>query len=97
MDEARTRKQIEDHAAAAEAGDMETIVNDFVEELRPEVQEIGKDLPNPITTAEIVSIDFGEDEAVATIKYSNDESEGTIESHWQDVGGQPQIVHAEPV
>jgi len=97
VDEARTRKQIEDHAEAVERADMNTITNDFVEELRPQVPEIAKTLPQPVTKAEVLSIDMGDDEAVARIKYSNDDTEQTIQTRWQERDGQPQIVHGEPV
>jgi hypothetical protein len=97
VDEARTRKQIEDHAAAVEAGDMDTVIGDFSEELRPQAPEIAKTLPQPVTNAEVLSIDMGDDEAVARIKYSNDDTEQTIQTRWQERDGQPQIVHGEPV
>jgi hypothetical protein len=97
VDEARTRKQIEDHAAAVESGDMDTVIGDFSEELRPQAPEIAKTLPQPVTKAEVLSIDMGDDEAVARIKYSNDDTEQTIQTRWQERDGQPQIVHGEPV
>jgi hypothetical protein len=97
MDEAKARKQIEDHAAAVEAGDMDTVIGDFSEELRPQAPEIAKTLPQPVTKAEVLGIDFSEDECVARISYSNDDAAQTIQTRWQEQDGQPVIVHGEPI
>jgi hypothetical protein len=97
MDEAKCRKQVEDHADAVVRGDMDTVTNDFIEEMRPQVPEITKSLIHPVTKAEVVSVDVGEDEAIAQIRYSNDDAEQTIQTRWQERDGQPQIVHGEPI
>jgi hypothetical protein len=97
VDEARTRKQIEDHAAAVEAGDMDTVIGDFSEELRPQAPEIAKTLPQPVTKAEVLSIEIDGDAAVAQIRYSNDDAAQTIQTRWQEQDGQPVIVHGEPI
>jgi hypothetical protein len=95
MDDQQTRDQIEKHADAVVSGDMDTAVADFTEDVRPHVGHIGRALPRPVTSAEILSIDEGDDETVATIRYSGDSSEVTIRSHWQDQDGRPMIVRAE--
>lgn len=97
MDEARTRKQVEDHADAVVRGDMDTVIGDFSEELRPQAPELAKGLPQPVTKAEVLSLDVGDEEAIARIRYSNDDTEQTIQTRWQERDGQPQIVHGEPV
>ena len=97
MDDATTRGHIQSHADAVVRGDMDAVVADFSEALRPQVPQLAQALPQPTTSAEVQSIDTGEDETVATIQYSGADSAVTIRSHWRDEGGRPVIVHAEPV
>ncbi len=96
MDEQQTRDRIEQHADAVVRGDMDAVVGDFTEGLRPHVPEIAKALPEPVTSAEVLGLDIGETESVAMIRYSGDTGEVTIRSRWQDEGGRAVIVHAEP-
>jgi len=97
MDEDTTRTQIHEHADAVVRGDMETVISDFSEELRPQVPQLAQALPQPVTSADVLSLEVGGEESVATIRYAGDSAEVTIRSHWRDVGGRPVIVHAEPV
>ena len=96
MDDQRTRDQIQQHADAVVRGDMDTVIADFTEGLRPHVPELAQALPMPVTEAEVLSVEVGEDESVARIRYAGDSGEVTIRSRWQDEGGRPVIVHAEP-
>lgn len=97
MDEAKTREHIQRHAEAVQKGDFDTVVADLSEELRPQAGQIAQTLPQPVTAATVVSVDFADDGAVARIHYAGAESEVTIQSHWRDVDARPTIVHAEPV
>ena len=97
MDEATTRGHIEDHANAVVRGDMDAVVADFSEELRPHLPEIAQALPQPVTAADVLSVEVGDEESVAMIRYSGETGAVTIRSQWQDVDGRPSIVHAEPV
>lgn len=97
MDEATTRSHIEAHADSVVRGDMDAILADFSEELRPQVPQLAQVLPQPTTSSEIQSIDVGESESVSTITYSGDSSSVTIRAHWREEGERPVIVHAEPV
>ena len=97
MDEARTRKQVDDHADAVVRGDTEAVVGDFSEELKPAAPEIIKSLPMPVTEAEVLSFEAGESECVAQIRYVGESGELTVQTRWQDVDGRPTIVHGEPV
>jgi hypothetical protein len=96
MDEARTCSHVEQHAAAVERGDMDAVVADFSEDLRPHVPQIAEALPQPVTAADVLSVEIGEGESVALIRYSGDSDEVTIRSRWQDRDGRPVIVAAEP-
>ncbi len=97
MDEAITRSHIEAHAEAVVRGDMDTVIGDFSAELRPRVPELAKALPQPTTSADIQSVEIGEQESVSTIRYSGEDAAVTIRAQWQEEGGRPVIVHAEPV
>lgn len=97
MDQATTTSHIEDHAKAVVRGDMDAILADFSEELRPQVPELAQVLPQPTTSADVQNIDVGEDESVPTIRYSGSDSAVTIRARWREESGRPVIVHAEPV
>lgn len=97
MDETRAREAVDAHAKAVVDGDMDHVVNDFIEELRPQVPEIGKLLPRPVTEAEVQSFEVEGERGVAHIRYAGDSGEVTIRSVWEERGGPPQIVEGAPV
>jgi hypothetical protein len=97
MDDRKAREHIQAHADAVVRGDMDTVVADFSEELRPEVPELAKGLPQPVTAAEVLSLDVEDSESVATIRYSGGSGDLTLRSRWQDGTEHPVIVHIEPV
>jgi hypothetical protein len=96
MDDQQTRDHIKQHADAVVRGDMDAVAADFSEELRPQAPQIVQALPQPVTGADVLSVDVGDTESVAMIRYSGDTGDVTIRSRWQDEGGRPVIVHAEP-
>jgi hypothetical protein len=97
MDNATTRDHIQKHADAIVRGDMDTVGADFSDELRPSLPQLAQALPQPVTSAEVLSVDIGDPTSVAMIRYSGDDSSVTIRSQWQDVGGEhPVIIQAEP-
>jgi hypothetical protein len=96
MDDAKTRDHINEHADAVVRGDMDAITADFCEDLRPQVPQIAQVLPQPVTAAEVLNVEVGAAESVGMIRYSGDTGEVTIRSRWQDEGGRPVIVQAEP-
>jgi hypothetical protein len=96
VDEQQTRTCIDQHADAVVRGDMDAVAADFTESLQPHLPEIAKALPTPVTDASVLSVDVGDTESVAMIRYSGASGDVTIRSRWQDEGGRPVIVHAEP-
>ncbi len=92
MDEAKTRGQVQAHADAVVNGDMDTVLGDFSDELRPHAPQLAQSLPQPVTSAEVLSLDVGEDESIAQIHYSGDSGAVTIQSHWREIDGRPRIV-----
>jgi hypothetical protein len=97
MDETKTKDQIQRHAEAVERGDMDTVIGDLSKELQVHAATIAQSLPQPVTSAKVLSVEVGDDETVARIHYAGDTSEVTIQSHWRDVDGRPTIVQAGPV
>jgi hypothetical protein len=96
MDESTTRRHVQEHADAVVRGDMDHVVGDFVEEMRPQVPQIAQSLPLPVTSAEVLSVEVG-DESVARIRYTGESGSVTIQSRWRDVDGRPEIFAGEPV
>jgi hypothetical protein len=45
----------------------------------------------------VVSLEVGDSESVAVIRYTGEDSELTVRSYWQDRGSRPLIVRAEPL
>jgi hypothetical protein len=97
MDDATTTSHIEAHADAVVRGDMDAITADFSEALKPQVPQLAQLLPQPTTSADVQSIEIGNEESVSTIRYSGEDSAVTIRARWREEGGRPVIVHAEPV
>jgi hypothetical protein len=97
MDESTTRDHIQKHADTVVRGDMDALVTDFSEELRPRLPQLAQALPQPVTQAEVLSIDIGDPVSVAMIRYSGSDGGVTIRSEWEDdQDGRPVIVKAEP-
>ena len=97
MGEDEVRKHVHEHAEAVERGDMETVIADFVPEMRSQVPQIAKALPNPVRTAEVLRVESKGEEGVAEIRYSGESQAVTIRSHWRESEGRPRIFAAEPV
>ena len=96
MDEQVMRDRAKEHADAVARGDIDAVVADFTEALQPQFPEIAKALPQPVTAAEVLSVEVGETESVALIRYSGDAEAVVVRSRWQEQGGRPVIVQAEP-
>ena len=94
MDEVPARKHAEAHAKAVVEGDMDTATNDFVPDMRDKVQDIAGKLPQPVEDADVESLDFEDDHAIARIRYSNERESIAIRTRWEEHGGRPMIVEA---
>jgi hypothetical protein len=96
MDRGSVERHAEDHAQAVVRGDMEAVIADFVPELRPQVPELAKGLPQPTTSADVQSVQDAGDHAVVEIRYSGAEQSLTIRTRWEDREGRPLITEAAP-
>jgi 5,10-methenyltetrahydromethanopterin hydrogenase len=92
MDEVPTRNHAEAHAKAVVDGDMDTVTNDFVPEMRDGIGDVAQKLPQPTTDAEIERFEMEDDHAVVQIRYSNDDGSLTITTRWEEHDGRPMIV-----
>jgi hypothetical protein len=54
-------------------GDTYAVVADFSQELRSRAPELASALPQPVTAASFLSVDVGDQESVALIRYSGDD------------------------
>jgi len=99
MDAGSIRRHIRRHADAVVHGLWSTVAADFAEGLRLQVPQIIEGFPRPaVTSAEVLSVEIGEPDSVAMIRYSGESGEVTLRSRWQDRGGEhPVIVQIEPV
>jgi hypothetical protein len=84
MEEALIRKHVDAHADAVVRNDMSALMADFDPKLLPELGTIAGALPQPATSAEVLSIDAAATPAVALIKYVGEDKEVTIRSEWSD-------------
>ena len=94
MDEVPTRQHAEAHVKAVLEGDMESLTNDFVPDLRDQVRDLAGKLPQPTEAADIEKIDMEEDHAMVQIRYSNERESVAIRTRWEEIDGQPMIVEA---
>lgn len=92
MDEAPTRKHVEAHAKAVVDGDMDSVVNDIVPDLRQGAQDIAGKLPQPTEDAEIEKFEMEDGHAIAQIRYSNERESLALRSRWEERDGRPMIV-----
>lgn len=96
MSETDLRDYAEKHADAVVRGDMPALAADFTDELRPQLATLAQALPQPVRSAEVLTVDTDVEPAVVHIKYVGDASEVTIRSEWT-AGPRPVISAAAPV
>jgi hypothetical protein len=98
MDEQELRRAAEAHAqAVVDPIDVEQITKDLIDELHPQIPVISSLLPQPITSARVVSIEVQEGHGESVIAYSSPDSTVSFRSRWEDRGaGRLQIVDSAP-
>jgi 5,10-methenyltetrahydromethanopterin hydrogenase len=97
MDEVPTRKHAEAHVKAILEGDMDSATNDFVPDMRDQVQDVTAKLPQPTEDATIEKLDMEDDHAIVQIRYSNETESVALRSRWEEHGGRPMIVEVDEV
>ena len=71
---------------------MDTVAADFSPELRPQLPQLAQALPQPTTSADVLSVEASSDHAIVHIRYSSADRALTLRSRWEDVGGRPAIA-----
>ena len=99
MDTDSVRQHAQAHADAVVRGDMDAVTADFVPELRPQLPELAKGLPQPTTSAEVLSFEDAGDHTSVEIRYSGTQDAVTIRSRWEEREGEgrPLIAEATPI
>ena len=91
MDDA-IREHAEAHARAMEEGDLRRAASDLTEEARGAAGVVMAEMPNPVESAEVLSVETSGDEGVVCIRFSGADSATTVESRWAEREGRPMIV-----
>jgi 5,10-methenyltetrahydromethanopterin hydrogenase len=97
VDEVPTRQHVEAHAKAVVEGDMDTVTNDFVPDMRDQVQGAAEKLPQPVEEASVEKLEMEDDHAIAQIRYSNERESVALRTRWEEHGGRPMIVKVDEV
>ncbi len=97
MDEAMVREAAETHAQATVERDYETAGCYLTEGMRASAGEVMREMPRPLTSAEVVSVEAGSDPVTCLIRYAGDEAETIVASRWREIEGEPRIVGLEVV
>lgn len=97
MDEQTIRPYAEAHAKAVVDNDIAHLLSDFPETMHPQLGAIAGALPQPVTAAEVASVEVEVegDSAVVHIRYEGPDRSVTVRSVWS--GERPQIQHVAPV
>ncbi|MGI8708068.1 MAG: hypothetical protein ACR2LG_07710 [Actinomycetota bacterium] len=92
MDQAAVRQHAQAHGQAVVDNDLNKAGGDLTGDVLTYVADIMKQLPRPVTAAEVVDVAEDGDAYTAQIRYSGDDKTVNVRSRWQDVEGRPRIV-----
>lgn len=97
MQEAEMRKYAEAHGQAVAKGDQAHLMGDIVPDALASLGPVAAALPQPVTGAEVQSVEVAGDKAVVRITYTGESKSVTVESQWEPRDGRPKIVAASVV
>ena len=97
MDQTTVKQHAQAHGQAVVDNDLRKAGGDLTEEVRAYVADIMKQLPRPVTAAEVVAVEDADDACTAQIRYSGDDKTVDVRSRWKDVEGRPRIVELEVI
>ena len=92
MDQAAVRQHAQSHGQAVVDNDLNKAGGDLTGNVLTYVADIMKQLPRPVTAAEVMDVAEDGDAYTAQIRYSGDDKTVDVRSRWQDVEGRPRIV-----
>ena len=92
MNTAEVRKIVEEHGQKVVAGKMDRVLSDFTERGKATAPPVVAELPNPVTSADVVGLEQQGSQYIADIRYGGKEKATTVRSTWEDDGGALKIV-----
>jgi sulfate adenylyltransferase subunit 1 (EFTu-like GTPase family) len=97
MEEQAVREHIDQHIESVKRGDMTAVEQDFAEELRSSLEQVGAMLPNPVEEGLAADFRHEGDHATARITFSNSQTSITVDTRWEERDGRPRVVEVTPV
>lgn len=97
MDESIVRRAAEDHGQGLVRGDMKRAGSYWYawnEEVKQMAGSIMPQMPNPVSSAEVVDVRPDGDQFVVHTLYSGQDKLTTVESRWEEQGGRTVMVAA---
>lgn len=96
MKESELRAEAQRHGDAVVAGDMDTVMKDLGGHLHDALPGLAAQLPQPVTSAAVLSAVAEPSGGVTTVKYSGPDGQAaTVRSTWALRGDRPVIVAVE--
>lgn len=92
MDETTVRERAEAHGKATVAGDLRTAGSDLTKDAMGAAGAVMKEMPDPLESCEVTSVESAGGEVVARIRYVGGGRTTTVESRWAERDGTPRIV-----
>jgi hypothetical protein len=97
MDQDTVKLHAQAHGDAVVANDLRKAGSDLTPEAQQQAPGVMGKLPQPVQTAEVISVEDQGDENVAKIRYTGEGSTVIVESRWSEREGRPMIVSLEVV
>ncbi|HEX2240457.1 MAG TPA: hypothetical protein VHJ82_04880 [Actinomycetota bacterium] len=92
MEETAVKEHASAHANAVVAGDLRQAASDLAEGMQETAGQVMRQLPRPVTGAEIEDVTSSDDETTVLIRYSGEDASVLVESRWAERDGRPKIV-----
>jgi hypothetical protein len=86
------REHANRHAQAMVEGDLKRAAGDLAESGRSDAPSVMAAIPKSIDSATVAEVAAEGDEAVATIVYTGEGRDVSVESRWSEHGDRPMIV-----
>jgi hypothetical protein len=92
MDQQVVREHAQAHCDALLAGEVDRAIEDFSPELRSNVGEVISQLPLPLTSATVESVEPGGKAFVAVLLLAGESEQVRLQTRWKERDGRPTIV-----
>ena len=97
MDAEDVRQHAQAYCDALLAGDVDRAIEEFSTELHQHIGELISQIPLPLTSAEIESVEPGAHAVVAVLLLTGETDTVRVETRWKDRDGKPTLVEASHV